>query len=61
MHPVISHQLMQARVADLNTCARRTALTSAIRRSRRKLGHQAGHPAPGLQAAGRRLLSVSAA
>jgi hypothetical protein len=54
MHPQLSHQLATARVAELRHQAEHEALSHAALRARRR---QAGHPAPRLYVAGRRVLS----
>jgi hypothetical protein len=61
MHPVVRRQLMQARVAELNTGAQRGALATDARRAHRKLRHQAGHSLAGLPTRGWGVLHVSTA
>ena len=51
MHPTVSHQLAQARTADLRQHAQRDAPARAARRAR---SAQRGHTAPGPAALGRR-------
>ena len=51
MHPTVSHQLAQARMADLRQHAQRDAPARAARRAR---SAQRGHTAPGPAALGRR-------
>jgi hypothetical protein len=50
MHPTISYELAQARIADLHHQARRDALGRAARRARRARGRQSVRPAPRLPA-----------
>jgi hypothetical protein len=50
MHPVILHDLAQARIADLHREARRDALAHAARRGRHPRVHQRSHSVRGLAA-----------
>ena len=51
MNPIIQHDLMQARIADLHRQAQRDALARAASRARRRArAHQHAHPVRGLPA-----------
>jgi hypothetical protein len=55
MHPTVSYELMQARVADLHRQAQRDALARAARRTPRQ---QSGHAVPARHGIGRMVLTV---
>jgi hypothetical protein len=58
MHPTVSYELMQARIADLHRQAQRDALARAARRARRPPRQQSGLYGPSLPAIRRWVLTV---
>jgi hypothetical protein len=58
MHPVISYDLAQDRIADLHHQAQRDALARTAREACRRRRHQSDYPLAGVLGFGRLLLAA---